>query len=111
MTYGDSKLRAQRAHPRQKLFHPVRLLTEAGEHRAHLLDISASGALVHTDAPLCADREVKIIDEDFQRSAAIAWVNGNKVGLRFLSPLTDQQAAAIAALEMARLKSRSSGPR
>lgn len=87
-----------RARPRRKLFQPAELDTAAGRVRAHLLDLSETGALVNAAAPPAADSFATLICGALQRSARVTWVKGTRFGIRFVLPLTAAQVDDVLAL-------------
>lgn len=77
-----------RTHPRYKTFLPASLASETGTMRAHILDVSASGARVHSPSPLAMGARVTLMLPGEHRRAEVAWSRETKAGLRFDVPLS-----------------------
>lgn len=87
---------AQRRHaPRYKMFEPVALTLSGVEVRAHFLDLSFSGALVHCEAPPQAGSYVLVHALDLETSGRVKWANGKRFGLQFSQPLTQPMIDAL----------------
>ena len=86
-----------RAQARLKLFQPTTMRGPAGEARAHLLDLSSTGALVHAAAPPMVAARVQIGCGGEMRAGRVVWVRGNRFGVTFAVPLTPAQVAAAVA--------------
>lgn len=77
-----ARLQPRRA-TRHKLFEPVILRCDGVALRAHILDLSASGALLHCDcAPKVGDA-VGIRADMFNVAARVMWVRDKRFGVRF----------------------------
>lgn len=74
--------------PRHKLFEPVTLHLSGIETRAHFLDLSSSGALVHSDAPPPPGAYVGVHAPSLETSGRVRWVNGKRFGMQFSQLLT-----------------------
>lgn len=80
---------AQRRHaPRHKMFEPVALTLRGAELRAHFLDLSSTGALVHCEVPPNAGSYVIIHALDLETSGRVKWAKGKRFGIQFSQPLT-----------------------
>ncbi len=80
---------AQRRHaPRHKMFEPVALTLSGVEVRAHFLDLSSSGALVHCEAPPQAGSYVIVHAFDLETGGRVKWARGKRFGIQFSQPLT-----------------------
>lgn len=96
MTDHDDDVRRLRAKPRLKLFHPTELRdAEGAVQRAHLLDLSATGALVHAAEPPASDTTVQLLVDGALRAARVMWTDGRRFGLHFRLPLSDAQVSAV----------------
>jgi hypothetical protein len=89
------------AHPgrrdaRVKLFHPAELIVGDTTTRAHLLDVSQGGALVHTIAPPEVGAAVKLHFADLHRRSRVIWVDGLRFGVTFDRQITAEQLAQLA---------------
>lgn len=90
--------RSARAEPRVKTFQLASLRADDAVCRAHVLDISRSGARVHCTADLRRGQRVTLMMEHLRIAATILWVAEQRAGIRFQTPLIDDQLRRIAAL-------------
>ncbi|ETI64475.1 pilus assembly protein PilZ [Sphingobium sp. C100] len=74
---------------RHKLFEPVMLRLDGAVVRAHLLDLSATGALAHCDRPLFTGDRVMIEAEALGIVGHVVWTRGKRFGIHFETPLAD----------------------
>lgn len=74
---------------RLKLFEPVLLRLHGLPLRAHLLDLSATGALVHSERPPLTGDHVHIEAAALGLSGRVVWVRARRFGIRFDAPLAD----------------------
>lgn len=95
----DGAAHAARGDPRVKLFQLAGLRADGDAHRAHVLDISRSGARVHCAADLRCGQAVALMIEHLHIPATVLWEDSHRVGLRFDAPLIDHQLKRIAALD------------
>jgi hypothetical protein len=95
----DGTAHAARGDPRVKLFQLAGLRAGGEAHRAHVLDISLSGARVHCAANLRCGQAVTLMIEHLHVPATVLWEDDHRVGLRFHAPLIDHQLKRIAALD------------
>lgn len=85
-------MRHLRGKPRLKLFQPTEMRGPDGAtRRAHLLDLSATGALVHAADPPAVGGEVALRLSNAPRPGRVMWVDGRRFGVQFRSPLTDAE--------------------
>ena len=84
-----------RAKPRLKLFEPTELEAGPAPTRAHLLDLSATGALVHSASPPAPGQSVKLALDGKPRQARVMWVDDRRFGVAFRVPLSDGQVTDI----------------
>lgn len=84
-----------RVSPRDKIFEPILLTVGGRPTRAHLLNISCTGALVHGDAGLEAGMLVEISLNGRDYSARIVWRDGRRFGIAFASRLSDALVEAV----------------
>ena len=87
--------RLLRAEPRHKLFEPTTMQCGAQRLRVHLLDVSATGALVHHAAPPPIGALVLIDCCGARRSARVMRAEGSRFGVQFTIPLTGGQIASL----------------
>lgn len=88
-------LRALRGKPRMKLFEPTELRTGSSATRAHLLNLSATGALVHTATPPAPGTTVHLRVGGTTRAARVVWAQGSRLGAAFRVPLPDHEVDAL----------------
>lgn len=74
---------------RLKVFQPVALLAGKAEHRAHLLDVSRTGALVHSAAPVAVGERISLRAEGLPIGGTVMWVAAPRLGVAFAAPLAD----------------------
>jgi hypothetical protein len=83
--------------PRRKAFQPatVRLGTE--ELRAHVLDVSRTGAMFHCRAPLARDSLITIRCGETTVRGRIVWSEDGRHGIAFTHALPDRMVEAMIA--------------
>lgn len=54
--------------------------------RAHVLDISDTGARVHSDQQQTVGGEVTLAVHDFEAAGNVEWVAGQRFGMKFVQP-------------------------
>lgn len=91
---GVTETERPRGAARVKLFQPTTLHGAGAPRRAHLLDLSISGALVHALEPPAVGGFVRIEVAGEARIARVAWSRGKRFGIRFAMPLTASQVVA-----------------
>ena len=77
--------------PRLRVLINARLITTSDEQPVKLRDISAGGALVHSEHSFAAGKDVILRRGSTELFARIAWANGNRCGLQFEEPLTEAE--------------------
>jgi hypothetical protein len=87
-----------RAQPRSKLFQPTTMRGPAGETRAHLLDLSSTGALVHATAPPMVAARIQLRCGGELRAGRVVWVRGHRFGVVFSVPLSPAEVARAVAV-------------
>ncbi|MBH1998709.1 MAG: PilZ domain-containing protein [Sphingomonadaceae bacterium] len=87
--HDQQSLAIARRATRLKLFEPVLLRLHGMPFRAHLLDLSATGALAHSERTPCVGDHVLIEGESLCVSGRVVWVRARRFGLRFDVPLAD----------------------
>jgi len=80
---------------RFKIFEPALMQAADGAHRIHLLDLSRSGAQLHSPAACAPQAQVRIDCGGWSHSAEVAWAKGARVGVRFLTALSERELAGI----------------
>ena len=82
----------ERATPRLKVFEPTAMHDHGGEAvKVHLLDLSATGALVHAAVAPPSGARVQIDCGGAMRTARVVWANGQRFGVAFTMPMTERQ--------------------
>ncbi|WP_052034199.1 PilZ domain-containing protein [Sphingobium lactosutens] len=81
LTFGPERA------PRHKLFEPVSLWHDGASMRGHLLDLSATGALCHSDMPFRAGDRVLIDADCLGVAGRVVWSGGKRFGLHFEAAL------------------------
>ncbi|SOB78701.1 PilZ domain-containing protein [Sphingomonas guangdongensis] len=87
----------QRRSPRLKLFLPGEMIVRGASSRVHLLNLSTGGALVHAPTPVSPGSSVIIHFAREARAARVAWVDGQRAGLCFTTPLSDEGVRQVVA--------------
>lgn len=67
------------------------LSTPTGDTKVTIRDISASGAHVVSEQPLCSASLVFLKRGTLRAAAHVVWVNGNEAGLSFERALSPQE--------------------
>lgn len=75
---------------RHKLFEPLAVRHGGQSLRAHMLDLSTKGALLHADHPPQVGAAILIDCAGLSASAHIVWVHAKRFGVRFDMPLSDR---------------------
>jgi hypothetical protein len=88
MIDNESLVAARRA-VRLKLFEPVVLRVRGVAERAHLLDLSMTGALAHCEHPPFTGDAVRIEGETLAVGGRVMWVLGKRFGVHFDRALTE----------------------
>lgn len=82
---------ASRARPRFKLFQPTMMVVGKDLVRVHLLDLSATGALLHHATPPEVGSTMRLECAGNMRLARVVWVSGTRFGIAFTMPLSEGQ--------------------
>lgn len=86
-----------REYARLKVFQPTEIRVGGVRVRAHVLNISATGALVHYAAPLAVGTFIQIDCGGAVKSARVIRCDDQRCGVQFIVPLT--QAQLLTAVE------------
>lgn len=91
MNFQDDAASSCTREPRLKVFQPIQLETAAGTVRAHLLNLSRTGALIH-----CADAPehgaiVRVTLGNTANRARVMWRDGKRFGVAFAGKLAPAQ--------------------
>ncbi|MES2043743.1 MAG: PilZ domain-containing protein [Pseudomonadota bacterium] len=90
-------VRSLRGQPRLKVFLPIEIYAGTTPLRAHLLDLSASGALVHSIAAPATGTPVRLMVAGLVRTARVVWQDGVRFGIAFVVPLRDVEVERMLA--------------
>jgi hypothetical protein len=90
----EPKVESRRSR-RLKVFLPTEIVIDEASVRAHVLDISSSGSLLHTGTEPLSGSEVIVRLKDDALTAKIVWVGAGRLGLEFSTELTDDQIDRI----------------
>lgn len=74
--------RSERA-PRHKIFEPVAIFVSDQGIRGHLLNISTTGALVHSEMAPEPGTAVTLVADGDQHKACVIWGEGRRFGIAF----------------------------
>ncbi len=88
-------VRSLRGQPRRKIFQPVDLHAAGRALRAHLLDLSASGALVHSTTAPAPGTPLRLTLDGSVRTARVVWREGVRFGIAFALPLGEAEVARV----------------
>ncbi|MDE0880204.1 MAG: PilZ domain-containing protein [Sphingomonas bacterium] len=80
---------------RLKVFLPSEIVIDDAAVRAHVLDISTRGSLLHTGTEPEPGSDVVLRLNQDKLSAKIVWVGSGRLGIQFTTELTDDQIARI----------------
>ena len=72
---------------RHKIFEPTQLHLADGVVRAHLINVSLSGALVHSATPPRRGETVRVEICGTPVAGQVRWVEGSRFGLAFAQPI------------------------
>lgn len=81
--------------PRRKTFTLAAIRVGLTDHRAHILDISRSGAKVHCTTALPSAGEIWLRHGDLAVPARVVWSDEGRHGLHFAHPISDAQVDAV----------------
>ena len=85
---------ARRA-PRFKAFQPASIEWGGAKRRAHILDLSATGARLHCADPLPVGSSLALVCREFTLCARIIWAKDQRFGVEFNFPLPDADVRCI----------------
>lgn len=80
---------SRRMAARHKMFEPVRLHRDGEAWRAHLLDLSRTGARLHADLPPDVDQWVEVELFGLLLRGRVIWEKARRFGVRFDQALPD----------------------
>ena len=73
------------------MFLPTEIIIDDAAIRAHILDISTSGSLLHTGTEPRLGSDVVLRLKDGALSAKIVWVGSGRLGIQFTTELSVEQ--------------------
>lgn len=97
MEYDSKQVRRLRGAPRRKIFHPVELRAGGNARRAHLLDLSAGGALAHCVDPPAAGVSIILVIGEVAHAASVMWRDGLRFGMAFRFHLSAAEIERVTA--------------
>lgn len=68
---------------RIKVFKSADLLVNGVRSRSHILNVSVTGAMVHTPTSVLVGSMIRICAAGLDRHGVVVWKDGSKFGLRF----------------------------
>ncbi|WP_242147288.1 PilZ domain-containing protein [Sphingomonas sp. BAUL-RG-20F-R05-02] len=80
---------------RHKLFEPVEIIVEHQPARAHILNISSTGALVHSAMPPATGASVKIKLLGTECAAHVVWSAASRFGVSFDTSIAERVLGAM----------------
>ncbi len=80
---------------RHKTFEPITLVTERGDLRAHVLNVSTTGALIHAAGGPAAGERCTLFLAGREVAAEVIWVGGPRFGVAFRGALTPDELARL----------------
>lgn len=84
-----------RAARRHKTFVPTSIQSSRGELRAHILNLSMTGALLHAEPAPGRGQRVIVMLGGRRVAAMVAWVEGARFGVAFAHPLGESEVADL----------------
>jgi hypothetical protein len=80
---------------RFKTFQPCTLEVDGHHGRAHMLNVSASSALVHVGRPVHVGAQVTLVCGSVRCSGTSVWADGKRIGVIFDLPLAPAQLSSM----------------
>lgn len=80
---------------RHKLFEPIALSVRGQAIRAHLLDLSSTGALAHSETPPPLNAFVTINASGVTAMGRVMWISSKRFGVQFSEPLSETMMNAL----------------
>jgi hypothetical protein len=87
----------RRCSERVKVFKPADLLINGVKCRSHILNVSATGSMIHTPTSILVGTMIRICTAGLDRHGVIVWKNGLRFGLRFNRSMAMPQMLALQA--------------
>ena len=82
---------------RHRLFELATRFDRKGERRAHVLDLSTTGLLLHADKPLEPGQRIALTFAKLGVVGRVVWAEGRYCGIALIQPLEDRQVQEIVA--------------
>ena len=100
---GPARVQAQlggrrqedRQQPRLKVFEPCALSVDQSEKRAHILNISEIGALLHATSLHPRNARICLIVRDELLAAKVVWASKQRIGVAFELPPSKRLLATL----------------
>ena len=90
--------------PRHKVFLPAEMIGAGGSTRAHLLNLSTTGALMHADTPPASGATVQLRCGTASWSARVVWAADKRFGVVHVTRLSSVTIDALVAIRPMRLE-------
>lgn len=84
-----------RGNKRVSVFLPAKMICAGKSEQIHLLDLSKNGALAHAQEERFPNEPVWLVSRGVDIAAYVAWTRGNRFGLAFATPLSDERFNAL----------------
>jgi hypothetical protein len=94
---SDAGSISDRVAKRHKVFLVTELIDTVEVQRAHVLDVSTSGALLHCEGTVRNDRPASVRLDDHMHPIAIVSINSQRIGVRFITDLTEEEVSGLIA--------------
>ncbi len=93
---GRNRQKDARGNERISVFLAARMICGGTSEQIHLLDLSKNGALGHAQEPRHPNEPVWLVLQGIDIAAHVAWTRGNRFGLAFSTPISDERLNALA---------------
>ena len=81
----------ERSAARFKIFQPAKISADGVQHRGHVLNVSATGAMVHAVLDVVVGSLIRICVTGLDRRAIVTWKNASIIGVRFTRSISSTQ--------------------
>ena len=92
---GEEKAEDHRVRRRVHVLLPATLDSDGWRWDVRLRNLSCTGALVETGAPLQPGVAIVFTRGDVSRTGTVIWARNRRLGLAFDQPLTDTEVAVL----------------
>jgi len=91
----DVKAADSRRHGRHRIMLSASFYSIHGESSGVLLDISCGGAMLSASPPPPSGCRLVVERQNFEVPGVVRWVEGNRFGVQFDQPLTDEAVTVL----------------